>query len=689
MKMHSIKFKDPLISRAQPVTVIVPLIEETLRAVGIHPVREQILDRFMAGHPRVAVVHGGEDHPPYLGMKEMTRRLIRAIWAGQALPFEVSQAVACEQLAQATDGMHYGLLSRNFCTTNLATQMESQGYDAAVLVGVCDKMMVGDLRALVETDLARQRRRARPVFAMLIPSFVNREALMTEEDGRRFEPLRSRLSDAERLELDGLLHRPMKPNVYAALKTLLDLCFHRRIIQESEKDDLEYLLARCAVSPGANCSASESSMVHRLMLASFGIVPRRMEIAVCPPPGEHIVEAVNRLLLAIQKRERRVSVSSLVRANLGNAASVWSATGGHSGWLLHLTYLADAVGKKLSLADITRKANTVPQILAIPETSGNSVYSMALETENGGNSGIDTVMRTLAEKRLIEDRAPTLDGSWMQRIMDARSANGNFLHSTMTPVYESCGSRGVQGNICLGGISRLGSQGRHDIESYDRKIYLAVYYLGARELQSDLIAFDGVLERLKRKVSREDMYYTWMVNWQSQTTNGATAEVAQWNKHKLWDYLVVHRLLRIMVVVAGAGPHASGMPELHLTGSSSVPLGALSVLVTDGRVCHEHEGISIAHVVPEAIDGGGLAAIRTGDWIYLDLRKGDLQVVRQLNKNGAYRAISAKDLLNRPDRKRHIHEIEKRRMDFLPSFRVALDNISSAETGVSPSRRTN
>jgi hypothetical protein len=44
---------------------------------------------------------------------------------------------------------------------------------------------------------------------------------------------------------------------------------------------------------------------------------------------------------------------------------------------------------------------------------------MAVEAESGGNSGIDTIMRTLAEKRLIEDRRP-LDGS-MQRIMEARS----------------------------------------------------------------------------------------------------------------------------------------------------------------------------------------------------------------------------------------------------------------------------
>ena len=51
------------------------------------------------------------------------------------------------------------------------------------------------------------------------------------------------------------------------------------------------------------------------------------------------------------------------------------------------------------------------------------------------------------------------------------------------------------------------------------------------------------------------------------------------------------------------------MPELQLAlNASSHPLGATSVLVTDGRVAFQHDGISIAHVVPEAMDGGGLAA---------------------------------------------------------------------------------
>jgi len=689
MKMHSTKFKDPLISRAQPVTLITPVVEETLRIAGVLPSREHVLDRFMNGQPRIAVVHGGEDHPPNLGLKDTIRRVIRHIWANGGLPFEVSQSVPCEELSHGTEGMNYALLSRNVCTASLAAHIEAHCYDGAVVLGVCDKMMVGSLRALIEADLAHQRRKSRPVFAMLIPSLIGREAFASEEERRRFEPLRHRLTDAERHELDEIFHRPLKPNVYAHVKGLLDRCFHRRIVQEGEKHDLERMMAKCASVPGANCAASEASMVHRMMLASFGLVPRHLEIAVKSPSDEQLSDVVKRLIQAIQKRERRISVASLTRYNLVNAASVWSATGGHPAWLLHLIYLADAIGKKLSINDVTKKTTAVPQILAINEAEGNSVYTMAMETENGGNSGIDTIMRTLAEKRLIEDRAPTLDGSWMQRIMDARSANGNFLYSTMTPFLPSCGLVGLHGNVCAAALARLGARNRNGLERYDRKAYLAIYYLGAKELQADLLTPDGVLERLKRKVSREDLYYTYLINWRGNK-NQDGPDVSQWNKAKLWDFLVSQNLLRVMIVVAGVGPHAAGMPELQLAMNAvSHAVKSSCVLVTDGRVSYEHEGISIAHVVPEAVDGGGLASIRTGDWIYLDLARGEFQVVTHSKTHTGYKVLSPKELLNRTDRKKRINELERRRTELLPSFRILLDQVSSAEAGVSPACKLN
>jgi dihydroxyacid dehydratase/phosphogluconate dehydratase len=687
--MHSNKFRDPLISRAQPVTIITPVVDETLRMAGVASLREQILDRFMSGQPRIAVVHGGDDHPPNVGSKETIRKLIRQIWANGAIPFEVSHSAPCEELSYGTEGMNYALLSRNFCTASLASLIEAHLYDAAVVFGACDKMMVGSLRALIEADLAHQRRKARPVFAILLPSLIGRESYVSEEDRRKFEPLRQRLLEAERAELDQLFQRPMKPYVYAQIKTLLDRCFHRRIVQENEKDELERSLARCASVPGANCAASEASMAHRMILASLGLVPRKLDICVRPPTDEQAAEIVKRLIQAVQKRERRMSVASLTRYNLTNAAAVWSATGGHPAWLLHLTYLADAIGKKLSIADITKKTQKVPQILAIDDAGGNSVYSMAIETENGGNSGIDTIMRTLAEKRLIEDRAPTLDGSWMQRIMEARSANGNFVYSTMTPFLPTCGMLGMRGNLCSGAIARLGPQNRNGhLDRFDGKIYLAVYYLGQKELQADAAIPDGILERLKRRVSREDLYYTWLLNWHSRTANGPAADLAQWNKVRLWDYLVSQNLLRMMIVVAGVGPHASGMPELQLAlNPASHPLSGIGVLVTDGRVSFQHDGISIAHVVPEAFDGGGLAAVRTGDWIYLDLAHGEFQVVTQSVRG--YKVLGAKELLSRPDHKKRINELERRRMELLPSFRILLDQVSSAEAGVSPAMKMN
>jgi dihydroxyacid dehydratase/phosphogluconate dehydratase len=157
-----------------------------------------------------------------------------------------------------------------------------------------------------------------------------------------------------------------------------------------------------------------------------------------------------------------------------------------------------------------------------------------------------------------------------------------------------------------------------------------------------------------------------------------------WNRPRLWEYLVAEKLLRVMVVVAGVGPHAAGMPELDLSSASPASLDSMTVLVTDGRVSFAHNGISIGHLVPEALDGGPLGSVRTGDWIYVDLNHGELQVVRELKRHRGFRPLSPKDLMNRPDRRKRIHELQRQRMDILPSIRLILDHVSSAEAGVSP-----
>jgi len=239
---------------------------------------------------------------------------------------------------------------------------------------------------------------------------------------------------------------------------------------------------------------------------------------------------------------------------------------------------------------------------------------------------------------------------------------------------------GIQGNICTGAAVRVSAASKsvaQALQQLDQKIYLAVAYLGLRDIQAVLNERKGIFERLNSRISREDLYDTWNLNWGTAASeaSGNKSEMEHWSKGHLWDFLVEHQLIRVMVVVAGIGPHAAGMPELQLTNE---------VVLTDGRVSWSHEGISIAHVVPEAFDDGPIAAIRTGDWIRLNLANSELHVVCRKGRQDAVRTMTTKELMNRADRMKRVNEIARQRLGLLPSFRIALDNVSSAESGVSP-----
>ena len=109
-----------------------------------------------------------------------------------------------------------GLLSRNFCTGSLAAHMEAHSYDAAIVFGACDKMLAGNLRALAETDLARQRRTCAAAFRDG-DTFTDQQGSLCNGRGapavRAFAEPPVRRPSAD--ELDELLHRPLKSEVYA------------------------------------------------------------------------------------------------------------------------------------------------------------------------------------------------------------------------------------------------------------------------------------------------------------------------------------------------------------------------------------------------------------------------------------------------------------------------------------------
>ncbi|MCH1921314.1 phosphogluconate dehydratase [Shewanella sp. A3A] len=86
-----------------------------------------------------------------------------------------------------------------------------------------------------------------------------------------------------------------------------------------------------------------------------------------------------------------------------------------------------------------------------------------------------------------------------------------------------------------------------------------------------------------------------------------------------------------VIVVKGQGPKANGMPELH---KLTPILGSLQdsgyhvALVTDGRMSGASGKVPAAiHLTPEALGGGLIAKVRTGDVIRVDGESGEISVL--------------------------------------------------------------
>jgi phosphogluconate dehydratase len=102
-----------------------------------------------------------------------------------------------------------------------------------------------------------------------------------------------------------------------------------------------------------------------------------------------------------------------------------------------------------------------------------------------------------------------------------------------------------------------------------------------------------------------------------------------------------------IAVVRYQGPKANGMPELH---GLMPPLGVLQdkgykvAIITDGRMSGASGKVpSAIHVSPEALDGGMLAKVKTGDMIRFDAQKGEIMLLVDENELQA-RSVERPDL---------------------------------------------
>jgi len=691
MKMHDPSFNDPIINQPEPITLILPIMMEILRSVRIKTTRDEIINRLMSGSPRIAIVHGGEDHPAQVLDQDFVKKAVRSFWSRKALPFPMANPGVCDGITQGHIGMSHVLLSRNLASLNVITQCEAHGYQGALVLTSCDKRPAGEVAGLVQLDLARRRKGMKPFYAVFLPTHMMPDRYLPTYLKKEFTEIEGGVEDPSiRKEISDLLKMRLKCNNYAMYQKLIDTLTTQRKIDEEKGDYLKSEIVKyfCIASGTCAFTSLGTGCTSKLVLSGLGLVPSKMELPIRPHTQAQVDSAVDILLDMFKRGDSEKSVSSLVRQNLKNAIVVWSAIGGSTNWALHFPYVAASVGLKLIPRQIADVGARTPLLMKSDAIRNKDVLTLTKEIAKGKSSGVDTLMKTLFKMNLVVD-ADTVEGRWSERAGQAKEVNNHILYTS--PLRSRSGIVEVRGNFCRSAVFKRAGLAEEAIRAFNDKIYFAVYYQGQESVQKDLLGGQAVLKKLRQKLSQEDLLKTLSYNFPESLMKENGLE--RLGKDPLFDQLIRERKIRILVVIAGEGPLAHGMPEMFYPAeylNRDLLLRYIAVLFTDGRYSGATYGPCIGHCSPEAFVGGGIGAIETGDLVYLNFDRSEINLLdrkRLLSKKEIkypFIRMSEKEILSRPWIKKRIKEIERKREELTPWARGFLDSLLPTEFGVGP-----
>ena len=687
MKMHDPSFQDPIITQSEPITLILPIMMEILHSVGIKTTRDEVVTRLMTGSPRIAIVHGGEDHPAQVLDQGFVKKAVQSLWIRNALPFPMADPGICDAIAEGHIGMSYSLLSRNLSSLNVITQCEAHGYQGALVLTSCDKRPAGEVAGFVQIDLARRRKGMKPFYTVFLPNHVMPERYLPPYLKKEFIEIRKRIEDPSiQKEITDLLKMKLKCNNYAMFQKLIDGLISEGKMEDEKGDDLKSEIVKFCCIESGTCAFLGTGCTSKLVLASLGLIPSGMELPDRPHTPSQIDSAVEILLDMFRKEDSERSISSLVRQNLKNAIVAWSAIGGSTNWALHFPYVAASVGIQITPQQMAKIGAQTPQLMEYAPLKNKSVFTLAKEMAQGKSSGIDTLMKVLFKMGLVKD-GNTVQGRWLERIERAKDPNDHILFGF--PLRNRSGIINLRGNFCRSAVFKVSGLAEEAIRTFNDKIYFAVFYQNQEVAQKDLLGGKAVLRKLKSRINKEDLLKTLSCNFPEDLKR--ENDFGRLNKDILFDRLVRERKIRILVVIAGEGPRAYGMPEMFYPSeylNRDLFLRYITVLLTDGRYSGATYGPCIGHCTPEAFEGGGIGAIETGDWIYLNFDRGEVNLLnrgRLLKKKEIeypFILMREKEILSRPWIEKRIKQIEVRRENLTPFARGFLDGLLSTKEGV-------
>jgi phosphogluconate dehydratase len=503
--------------------------------------------------PHLAIVTSYNDmlsaHQPYEGFPALIRDEAHRLGATAQVAGGVP--AMCDGVTQGLPGMELSLFSRDNIAMGTAIALTHDVFDAALLLGVCDKIVPGLLIGALH-------------FGHLPCVFVPAGPMSTGLSNSAKAGVREQFAQ-------GLVGRD----------TLLD--------------------AESAAYHGAGtCTFYGTANSNQMLLEAMGLhVPG----AAFVHPHAALREALTReavgTVLAITKGRRYTPIGQLVDERcIVNAMVALLATGGSTNHLIHWVAVARAAGITIDWTDFADLSAAVPLLARVYPNGSADVNQF----QAAGGPGY--VLRELLDAGCLHPDVATVDQRGLRvygsaptlaadasnlvwRAWPADSGDETIVRPAARPFSESGGLRLLQGN------------------------------LGRAVIKTSAVP-DG----------------RWVIEAPAVVFDSQEALLAAFSAGTLERDLVA--------VVRFQGPRANGMPELH---KLTPPLAVLQgkgfrvALVTDGRMSGASGKVPAAiHVSPEALAGGALAKVVTGDRIRLDAVAGTLDA---LVDDATWRARSA------------------------------------------------
>jgi dihydroxy-acid dehydratase len=443
---------------------------------------------------------------------------------GVALPFNTI-AVSDNQ-SQGTPGMRASLISREVIADSIELMTHAHDFDALVCIVGCDKTVPAALMALARVDKPAAVLYSGPMRAGI---FRGREVTIQD------------VWEAVGAEERGLMPR-------------------------AELDELE---AAACPGPGA-CAGHFTANTMAVAVECLGIGRIGDGLVAADEIGAKSDAAARAGAAAVELAGRGVTARTFLdRRALRNAAAGIAATGGSTNGVLHLLAIAREAGVPLTLDELAEIGERTPVLASLVPSGRHSAVALH---RAGGTA---TLLRELARGGLVDDAAPTIDGTTLaDATRDAPAPDGDVLFPLAAPYTQTGSLYVLRGNLAPDGslVKAAGTT--------------------RRRLRGPARVFDG---------------------------EEACTDAVRAGRVAKGDVLVVR------YEGPAGGP---GMREMLSVTASVVGagLGESVALVTDGRFSGATRGLMVGHVAPEAARGGPLAVLRDGDAVTIDVDARELTV---------------------------------------------------------------